>query len=75
MLVDAGTFQGYRIAFWYLLKDETAAARSQGRRPRLRGLQRRGLADRAGVVGYALNSWPRRADVNLIQWETLTRAM
>ncbi len=71
IMVDAGTFRGYRVAFWYLLIDETAALdRKDG--PRAAFNVGAWLAA-PGAVGYALNSWPRREDVNLIQWKTLTR--
>jgi hypothetical protein len=70
VLVDAGTFKGYRLVYWYLLKDGTDALDpSEG----ARGDFNIGAWIVApGVVGYALSSWPRREDVNALQWATLT---
>ena len=70
VLVDAGTVKGYRVVYWYLLKDKTSALDPK-------------VAARAdfnigawlvapGVVGYALSSWPLREDVNALQWVSLT---
>ena len=70
VLVDAGTVKGYRIAYWYLLKDKTqsldtkVAARSE--------FNIGAWLAAPGVVGYALSSWPVRADVNRLQWLSLT---
>jgi hypothetical protein len=70
VLVDAGTVHGYRVVYWYLLKDRTSA------------LDRKLCARSAfnigawlvapGVVGYALSCWPERGDVNSLQWIALT---
>jgi hypothetical protein len=70
MLVDAGTVKGYRVAYWYLLKDKTksldqkVAARSD--------FNIGAWLVAPGVVGYALSSWPKRDDVNALQWLSLT---
>jgi hypothetical protein len=70
VLVDAGTLNGYRVAYWYLLKDKTAsldpkvAARSE--------FNIGAWLVAPGVVGYALSSWPKRDDVNTLQWLSLT---
>ena len=70
VLVDAGTVKGYRVAYWYLLKDQTrsldpkVAARSD--------FNIGAWLLTPGVVGYALSSWPRREDVNALQWVSLT---
>jgi hypothetical protein len=70
VLVDAGTIKGYRVAYWYLLKDKTksldpkAGARSD--------FNIGAWLVAPGVVGYALSSWPRRDDVNALQWFSLT---
>jgi hypothetical protein len=70
VLADAGTVQGYRVAYWYLLKDKTqsldpkVAARSD--------FNMGAWLVAPGVVGYALSSWPRRDDVNTLQWVSLT---
>jgi hypothetical protein len=69
-LVDAGTIKGYRVAYWYLLKDKTemrdpkAGARSEHNTGAWFAAQ--------DVVGYALSSWPKRNDVNAFQWLSLT---
>jgi hypothetical protein len=70
VLVDAGTIQGYRVAYWYLLEDRTRsldpkiAARSE--------FNIGAWLAAPGVVGYALSSWPRRDDVSALQWVLLT---
>jgi hypothetical protein len=70
VLVDAGTIQGYRVAYWYLIKDRTD---SLGARGGARSAFNVGAWFAApGVVGYALSSWPRRSDVNALQWASLT---
>jgi hypothetical protein len=69
-LVDAGTVKGYRVAYWYLLQDQTNAldpkicARS--------AFNSGAWLAAPDVVGYALSSWPRREDVNSLQWFSLT---
>jgi hypothetical protein len=70
VLVDAGTVKGYRVAYWYLLQDESHAL---GRKNGARSAFNVGAWLIApNVVGYTLSSWPERADVNMIQWVTLT---
>jgi hypothetical protein len=69
-LVDAGTVNGYRIAYWYLLEDKTAALDPKVY-PRSAFNVGAWLAA-PGVVGYALSSWPRREDVNALQWLAVT---
>jgi hypothetical protein len=70
VLVDAGTVKGYRVAYWYLLKDKTKSldpkdgARSE--------FNIGAWLAAPGVVGYALSSWPQRDDVNALQWVSLT---
>jgi len=70
VLVDAGTINGYRVAYWYLLKDKTNALETK-------------TANRSdfnvgawitskGMVAYALSSWPKRDDLNFFQWGSLT---
>lgn len=69
-LIDAGTIKGYRVACWYLLKDPTNALdRAAGARSEYNV---GAWLAAPGVVGYALSTWPRRDDVNLIQWLSLT---
>jgi hypothetical protein len=70
VLVDAGTIQGYRVAYWYLLADRT---RSLDPKFAARSDFNIGVWVAApGAVGYALSSWPRRDDVNRLQWVSLT---
>jgi hypothetical protein len=70
VLVDAGTIQGYRVAYWYLLQDQT---RSLDPKVAARSESNIGAWLAApGVVGYALSSWPRRDDVSALQWVSLT---
>ncbi len=70
VLVDAGTIKGYRVAYWYLLGPETGSldlktgARSE--------FNVGAWLVAPGVVGYALSTWPRRSDVNMMQWIMLT---
>jgi hypothetical protein len=70
VLVDAGTVKGYRLAYWYLLKEQTksldprVAARSD--------FNIGAWLAAPGVVGYALSSWPKRDDVNAFQWLSMT---
>ncbi|QDV32594.1 hypothetical protein ElP_04290 [Tautonia plasticadhaerens] len=70
VLMDLGTIDGYRVACWYLLSEETGALNP---RDGARSAFNVGAWLAApGVVGYALNSWPRREDVNALQWLSLT---
>jgi hypothetical protein len=69
-LVDAGKIKGYRVVYWYLLADETESLdRKDGARS---AFNVGAWLVAPGVVGYALSSWPRRNDVNLVQWKALT---
>ena len=70
VLVDAGTIQGYRVAYWYLLKDKTRVSGPEGRARSEFNIGAWLVAP--GVVGYALSSWPQRDDVNALQWFSLT---
>ena len=64
MLVDAGTIKGYRVAYWYLLEERTAALDLKGG---ARSEFNVGAWFAApGVVGYAMSTWPRRGDVNAL---------
>ena len=70
VLVDAGTVKGYRVVYWYLLKDKTRALN-----PKLDARSAFNIGAwlaAPGVVGYALSCWPERGDVNLLQWISLT---
>ncbi len=70
VLVDAGTIEGYRVAYWYLLGPETAALDSAAGARSEFNVGAWLVAP--GVVGYALSTWPRRGDVNALQWVLLT---
>jgi hypothetical protein len=70
VLVDAGTVNGYRVVYWYLLKDKTSALD-----PKLCARSAFNIGAwfvAPGVVGYALSCWPERGDVNRFQWIALT---
>jgi hypothetical protein len=70
VLVDAGTLRGYRVAYWYLLRDESRSLDPQhGARS---DFNVGAWLAAPGVVGYALSSWPRRDDLNAFQWASLT---
>jgi hypothetical protein len=69
-LVDLGTIRGYRVAYWSLLPEETAALD-----PSLAARSESNVGiwlAAPGVVGYAFHSWPRRDDLNRFQWFSLT---
>ena len=70
VLVDAGTVQGYRVAYWYLLEGETEALDPKAGARSAFNVGAWLVAP--GVVGYALSTWPRRGDVNALQWVSLT---
>ena len=70
VLVDAGTIEGYRVAYWYLLGPETEALDPEAGRA-ASSTSGRGWWPR-GLWAYALSSWPRRGDVNVLQWVLLT---
>ena len=70
VLVDAGTIEGYRIAYWYLLRAGDRSTGPGGRRASEFNVGAWLVAP--GVVGYALSTWPRRGDVNGLQWVLLT---
>ena len=70
VLVDGGTRDGWRYAWWYLLDKETeilspkVAARS--------GYNFGGWFVAPGVVAYALSSAPRKEDLGFLKWKALT---
>jgi hypothetical protein len=69
-LVDAGTVKGYRLVYWYLLKDQTKALDPKVAARSDFNVGAWLVAPR--VVGYALSSWPKRDDVNTFQWFSMT---
>jgi hypothetical protein len=70
ILLDLGTIRGYRVACWSLLPDETDSLDSRG--GARSDFNVGAWLAAPGVVGYALNSAPRRSDVNTLQWFSLT---
>ena len=70
VLVDAGTIRGYRVAYWYLLPDETNALDPKTAAQSASNIGAWLAAP--GVLGYALHTCPRREDVNALQWVSLT---
>jgi hypothetical protein len=70
VLADAGTIRGYRLAYWYLLKDRTASLNPKaGARSDFNvGV----WLVAPGAVAYAMSCWPRRDDVNALQWVSMT---
>jgi hypothetical protein len=70
VLVDAGNVKGYRVVYWYQLKDRTSALDPKVHARSAFNIGAWFVAP--GVVGYALSCWPERGDVNLLQWISLT---
>lgn len=71
VLVDAGTRDGYRLAYWIMLDPETARLDS---REAARSAYNVGAwFARDGVVAYALCSAPRKEDVGRLKFAALTR--
>ena len=70
VLVDGGTRNGYRYAYWYILEAETAAlsADEAVRSDYSMGAWIVGN----GMLGYALSSAPMRGDVSWLKWKLLT---
>jgi len=71
VLVDHGERDGFRIATWYQLDDETAALN-----PKVAGRSDFNIGAwlaKDGLAGYALSSAPRRKDVGLIKFKALTK--
>ena len=69
-MIDAGTIRGYRVVTWRLLEDETETLDP---RDGARSASNVGAWLVApGVLGNAISSWPRREDVNFLQWKALT---
>ncbi|MFH1464145.1 MAG: hypothetical protein ABIO70_07150 [Pseudomonadota bacterium] len=70
VLVDGGTRQGYRYAYWYLLGPETEALdpASGARSAYSMGAWIAGN----GMIGYALSNAPRREDVSWAKWQAMT---
>ncbi len=71
VLVDAGLIDGYRVAYWYLLENETSALDPAVGARSAFNIGAWFVAP--GRVGYAMSSWPRREDLNAFQWFTMTR--
>jgi len=70
VLVDGGTRQGYRYAYWYLLDGETAALDpAKGARS---AYSTGAWIVGNGMLGYALSNAPRREDVSWPKWQAMT---
>jgi hypothetical protein len=70
VLVDGGTRQGYRYAYWYLLGPETASLDpAQGARS---AYSMGAWIAGNGMIGYALSNAPRREDVSWAKWQAMT---
>lgn len=71
VLVNAGEMNGYKVAYWYMLQDKTDALN-----PKVAARSQYNVGAwfaKPGVVGYALSSAPRREDVGLVKWVSLTK--
>ncbi len=71
VLHDLGELQGYRVAAWDVLREETDALSPK---VGFRSDYNTGAwLVRDGVVGYALASAPKRGDVGFLKWQALTK--
>ncbi len=71
VLIDAGEIEGFRVAYWEMLDQETEAL---NKRQGIRSQYNNGAwMVKPGFVGYALSSAPRRDDVGFIKWKALTK--
>ena len=71
VLKDLGTREGYRVAAWDLLEDET---NDLSAKKAFRSEYNHGAWFAAdGVVGYALGSAPKKGDVGRLKWMALTK--
>jgi len=65
-----GTLDGFEVATWFMLEPETGTLSTK------KGIRSQynegGWLVKAGVVGYALSSCPRRDDVGFLKWKALT---
>lgn len=70
VLVNAGEMNGFKVAYWYMLDQETQALNPK---QAARSAYNMGawIAGN-GMVGYALASAPVRDDVNFLKWKALT---
>ena len=71
VLVDAGTRDGFRLAYWYMLEAETKRLNPKEAARAAYNVGAWLVKD--GVVGYALNSAPRKEDVGRLKFAALTR--
>lgn len=69
-LIDAGMVRGYRLVYWYLLKAETQRLDLKNGARSEHNVGAWLVAP--GVLGYALGSWPVKADLSWATWELLT---
>jgi hypothetical protein len=70
VLVDGGTRNGYRYAYWYLLEEPTNALdTSKGARS---DYSMGAWVVGNGMLGYALSNAPIRDDVSWAKWQAMT---
>ncbi len=70
VLVDGGTRNGYRYAYWYLLEEPTNALdTSKGARS---DYSMGAWVAGNGMLGYALSNAPIRDDVSWAKWQAMT---
>ena len=71
VLVDAGERDGYRVAYWYQLDDET---KRLNKKEAARSAYNLGAwIAKPGFVGYALCSAPMKEDVGRLKFAAMTR--
>jgi hypothetical protein len=71
VLVNGGEMHGFKVAYWYLLKEQTEALNVK---LGFRSQYNVGAwFTKPGLVGYALSSAPRKEDVGFLKWVSLTK--
>ncbi|MBK07912.1 MAG: hypothetical protein CL920_22435 [Deltaproteobacteria bacterium] len=71
LMTDAGEMEGYRVAYWEMLEDETMALNPK---QAIRNQYNDGawiVMD--GAIGYALSTAPVRKDVGFLAWKAMTK--
>lgn len=70
VLVDGGTRDGYRYAYWYILESETNALDTD--RGARSDYSHGAWVVGNGMLGYALSNAPIRDDVSWAKWQAMT---